>query len=56
MSTLWVNRIIAVAFYLIGVYICEKYKLCPWLCFTYAIFTLIGLSFVFEIIHRIMED
>ena len=55
MNILWINRIIAMAVYLISIYICEKYKLTPWVCFTYAICMLIGLNFIFDIVEIIMK-
>ena len=55
MNTLWINRIIAIIVYLISVYICERFKLSPWLCFTVAVFMLLGLSFIFAIIDEVLK-
>lgn len=52
---LWINRIIAIVTYCICVYICERFKLAPWYVFTFAIFYLIGLNFLLEIIKVLLK-
>lgn len=55
MNILWINRITAIIIYCISVYICEKFKFSPWVCFTFAVFMLLGLSFIFAVIEEIMK-
>ena len=52
---LWINRIVSLVFYCIGIYICERFKLAPGWCFAFAVFWLIFMTFVFEVIKRILE-
>ncbi len=52
---LWINRITAIIFFFIGVYICEKFKITPAWCFTFAIFWLIFMNFVFAIIEELIK-
>lgn len=54
-TILWVNRIFALFFYCIFVYLCERYKIQPIWCFTIAIFYLIGMNFIFEIIKVVLK-
>ena len=52
---LWTNRIICGALCAIMVWICEKYNLRPAICFILAFVTLVGLTFLFEIVKGILE-
>ena len=54
-SILWINRIVAVVFYCILIYLCEKYKIQPTWCFIIATFYMIGLTFLFEIIKAVLK-
>lgn len=51
---LWTNRIVCGALCAIMVWICEKYNFRPAICFILAFVTLIGLTFLFEIIKHIL--
>lgn len=51
---LWTNRIICGVLCGIMVWICEKYNLRPAICFILAFVTLIGLTFLLEIIKYIL--
>lgn len=52
---LWTNRIICGALCAIMIWVCEKYNLRPAVCFILAFVTLIGLTFLFEIVKGILE-
>jgi len=54
--TLWTNRIICGALCGIMVWVCEKYNIRPAWCFILAFISLIGLTFLFELIKCILED
>lgn len=51
---LWTNRIITGIVYVIVISICEKFQIKPCWCFTIAFLTMVGLSFVFAIVERIL--
>lgn len=51
---LWTNRIITGIVCVIAILICEKFKFSPCWCFTIAFLTIMGLSFVFAIVERIL--
>lgn len=52
---LWINRTIAILTYMMCVDTCERYNLRPWVCFTFAVIALIGLSFIFAIVERVLK-
>jgi len=55
-TTLWINRIVCGAVCVIMVLICEKFNIRPAWCFILAFITLIGITFLFEIIKYILND
>jgi len=55
-TTLWINRIVCGAVTVIMILICEKFNIRPAWCFILAFITLIGITFLFEIIKYIMND
>ena len=52
---LWVNRIVALVFYCIFIWLCEKYKIQPAWCFIIATFYIFVLTFLFEIIREVLK-
>ena len=55
MSSIWINRILALILYCTCIFICEKFKLSPIACFLLATFYIIGLSFLFEFIKEVLK-
>lgn len=55
MSILWINRILALVFYALCIWICEKYKLSPVWCFFLATIWIFGMGILFEFIKGIIE-
>lgn len=55
MKILWINRIIALVIYCLYLWICEHFKLTPIVCFLFATFCLIGMSFIIEVVNAGMK-
>ena len=53
---IWINRILAISFYILFLNICETYKLSPCWCFVMASTCIIGMCFLFEIIMNIWDE
>lgn len=50
------NRIIAFIAYILGVLICEHLKLSSGVCFTFALFWIIFISYIFTVIKGIIGE